>query len=127
MSAAPQAALGVAIALLVLAACARGAILADVRDQPARRLAERYLEPLGNWCAIAVVVYLLAVTAAGEVNVPRIGLGVALGVLLAATLLWPERDAEPAAAAPADPDPARPAPPPVRETAGTLWSRPAGR
>lgn len=111
-----QAALPVAIALLVLAAAARAVPVARIDDARVQRLAGRYLEPLSTWCLIALGVYTLALGAAGQSSLLAFVPPVALGV--AAALLRPVGEEQEPRAPDADPEPRPTAPAP-----GSLWAR----
>lgn len=65
-SAAADAALPVAVALLVLGAIARGVLWAQLDDPRGRRLARQYLGPLSTWSVAGFIVYALTLVAAGE-------------------------------------------------------------
>jgi hypothetical protein len=117
-----RASLPVAIALLVFAATARGALWAQIDDAAAQRVAREYLGPLATWCLIAVATHVLALGAAGDVTFLSLAFALVLGAaaMLLRTVSEPEEaPARPAAAAPA-PAPA-PTPPPARR----LWAEPA--
>jgi hypothetical protein len=138
VSSVATAALVVATGLLVLAAAACIIQMTPVKDARLRRLARLYLEPLSVWCAAAVIVHILAVVAAGDVD--ALALMLPIGVGIAALLLrWadephaaPPAEAPPGTAAPAHaapPGTAAPAhaapraPAPTRAASGSLWSR----
>jgi hypothetical protein len=92
-----DAALPVAIGLLVLTAAARGVLWAQLEGDE-RRLARQYLEPLATWCLIASGTYAFAICASGEAGV--LPLGAAIAMAVAAILLRSdETAAEPKPAA----------------------------
>jgi hypothetical protein len=99
-----DAALPVAVALLVLTAVARGVLWARVEGDE-QRIARQHLEPLATWCLIAAGIYVFAVCAAGDAGVLPIAAAIALAV--AAIVL--RRD-ETAAVTTAEPKPAEPKP-----------------
>jgi hypothetical protein len=132
---AARAALPVAIGLLALAVTAAGALWAPVDDARALRLARRYLEPLSTWCLIALATHLLALGAAGELDVLSLALplvlGAAAGILRSADgadgQAGPDPEAvapppAPPAAAPERPAPAPAAPAPPPASGGSLWA-----
>jgi hypothetical protein len=92
-----DAALPVAIGLLVLTGAARGVLWAQLEGDE-RRLARQYLEPLATWCLIASGTYAFAICASGEAGV--LPLGAAIAMAVAAILLRSdETAAEPKPAA----------------------------
>jgi hypothetical protein len=116
-----DAALPVAIGLLVLTAAARGVLWAQLEGDE-RRLARQYLEPLATWCLIAAGTYASAICAGGEAGV--LPLAAAIGVAVAAIVLRSDETAAVTADArkpnvhkPAEPKPAEPKPAP----ASSLW------
>ena len=114
MSAIANAALPVAVVLLVLTATARGVLWARIDDATWQRAARQYLEPLSTWCLGATAVTVVALGAAGDLGA---GMLVPLALAAAASLLRSERKAEAPATVPA----AEPAP--VRAAPGSLWAR----
>jgi hypothetical protein len=72
-----DAALPVAIGLLVLTAAARGGLWAQLEGDE-RRLAQQYLEPLATWCLIASGTYAFAICAAGDAAVLPLAAAIAL-------------------------------------------------
>jgi hypothetical protein len=74
-----DAALPVAIGLLVLTAAARGVLWAKLEGDE-RRYAQQYLEPLATWCLIASAAYAFAICASGEAGVLSLAAAIALGV-----------------------------------------------
>jgi hypothetical protein len=95
-----DAALPVAIGLLVLTAAARGVLWAQLEGDE-RRLAQQYLEPLATWCLIASGTYAFAICAAGDAAV--LPLAAAIALAGAAFVL---RSDEPAAVTGDEPKPA---------------------
>ena len=117
MSAVANAALPVAVVLLVLTATARGVLWADIDDPAWQRTAREYLEPLSTLCVGAAAVNVVASGAAGDVG---LGMLVPLALGAAAVFLRSERAAE----APAVETVAQaPEPAPSRAPAGSLWAR----
>lgn len=117
-----SAALPVAIGLLACAAVARGVLWTRFGERQAT--ARRYLEPLSVWCVVAVVVYVIARIAAGDLALGSFALAVALGGV--AMLLWlGEQQPVAAEAQPvADPEPPPRAEEPERVAEpARLWSR----
>jgi hypothetical protein len=112
-----SAALPVAIALLIGAAVARGALWANVDDVRARR----YLEPLSTWCLLTLGVCIGARIAGGHALVSLV-----FPLVLAAVAAWlqwtgdteSEPDVVEPPAAPAMAIPVTPA------ATGHLWARP---
>lgn len=92
-SAAADAALPVAVALLVLGAIARGVLWAQLDDPRGRRLARQYLEPLSTWSVAGFIVYALTLVAAGEAATAP--LAIALVLAVAAAVLRVEGEEEP--------------------------------
>jgi hypothetical protein len=96
MSHVANAALPVAVALLVLTAIARAVLWARIEGEE-QRIAAKHLEALSTWCLIATGTYALAIAAAGKAGV--LPLGAAVVMAAAAVLLRteettdePERD-----------------------------------
>jgi hypothetical protein len=119
-----NAALPVAVGLLVLAAAAQGMLLAQREHAGARR----YLEPLSTWCLIALGTHALALIAAGRAGV--FSLSVVLALAAGALLLRSAAEtSEPAGDEPAAPPLAPPVtpPPPQPAASGHLWARPEAR
>ena len=121
-----DAALPVAVALLVLTAVARGVLWAGIEGDE-RRIARRHLEPLATWCLIAAGAYAFAICAAGKAGV--LPLAAALLLALAAVLMRSDKT-ETAAVRAEEPKPA-----PVRTEepkphgrtpapAASLWDEP---
>ncbi|RKQ86088.1 hypothetical protein C8N24_4097 [Solirubrobacter pauli] len=92
-SAAADAALAVAVALLVLGAIARGVLWAQLDDPRWQRLARQYLEPLSTWSVAGFIVYALTLVAAGEAATAP--LAIALVLAVGAAVLRVEGEAEP--------------------------------
>jgi hypothetical protein len=114
-----HAALPVAVALLVFAAAARAALWLPVRDEPTRRAARVYAEPLVVWCLIATAVNAAAALAAVETSLGALAPAVLIAVAAVSLTQLGERD-RPAAPEPAPaPEPAHSEMPPPRST---LWS-----
>jgi hypothetical protein len=129
VSTAAEAALIVAIGLLVLAATACVIQMAPVQDARLRRLARLYLDPLSTWCMAAVIVHALATVAAGDIVALELVLPIGIGVA-AFLLRWADEPHEPEAVEPVTSPPAPPAASPgvaasapVRPAKGSLWSR----
>jgi hypothetical protein len=114
-----QAALPVAIALLVFATTARAALWAQIEDAAVQRIARQYLEPLATWCLVAVATYALAVLAAGDISVVSLAFPVVVGA--AAVVLRSDGETEEPPSRPAAAVPTAPGPAP----AGRLWAEPA--
>jgi hypothetical protein len=128
-----NAALPVALGLLVLGALAHVVLVTKVGDAKLQRFARLYLVPLGNWCLIALGVHVFAIVAAGRTGI--VALGVSLAIAGAAVLIQtvaegqaaapeePAPAAPPAAApAPAAPPAAAPAPTSAPAPGGSLWA-----
>jgi len=118
MSAVAHAALPVVVALLILAVAARAVLWSKV-DDDLTRVAREHLEALTSWCLIGLVVYGLALAAAGELGVLSFVLAVAMGVVavLVRTVPEPKDAPEPVAAPEPEPVASRAAP------TGSLWAR----
>ena len=117
MSEIAHAALPVVVALLLLAVAARVVVMTDV-DDDLTRFAREHLEALSSWCLIGLVVYGLALAAAGELGIVSFAIAVAMGVVAVLARTVPEaRDAP-------EPAPEEPAPAPPRGApTGSLWAR----
>jgi hypothetical protein len=120
MSTIAHAALPVAVALLILAVAARAVLYSKV-DDDLTRVAREHLEALTSWCLVGLVVYALALTAAGELSVLAFLIAVAMGVVavLARTVPEEKQDAP-------EPVVVTPEPQPVTSRAaptGSLWAR----
>jgi xanthine/uracil permease len=115
-----DAALPVAIGLLLLATAAHGMLLAHGDHSGARR----YLEPLSTWCLVALATHTLALIAAGRAGVFSLVVALALGVAAALLRSMAETD-EPSTDEPETQPFAPPATPaaPIPAAAGTLWAR----
>jgi hypothetical protein len=114
-----SAALPVAIALLLAAAAACGALWVELDNARAQRQARLYLEPLSTWCLLALAVYVVAhIVAGGSLLVLFLPLG--LAVLAAVLRSADETQEEEATAPPPEEQPLAPVAP---ATAGTLWAR----
>jgi len=74
-----DAALPVAVALLVLTAVARGVLWAGIEGDE-QRIARQHLEPLATWCLIASGTYAFAICAAGKAAVVPLVAAIALAV-----------------------------------------------
>ena len=123
MSAIANAALPVAVGLIMLAAVAR-AVLEWSTDQGFVRLSSEYLEPLTTWCLIATFVYVGAHAASGDIGVLTIVIAAIIGgsaVFVRDSATEAPLDEEPVSVEPTAPAPA-PAVAPNR-TAGALWAR----
>jgi hypothetical protein len=118
-----NAALPVAVGLLVLAVVARGVLLTQPDDARAIRLADLYVEPLAVWSLAALTLQVLALVAAGRAGALALSLPIALALVAAAVLLWSESESEPAAEEGPVDAPA-PAAAPARMAGGPLWARP---
>jgi hypothetical protein len=97
-----DAALLVAVALLVLTAVARGVLWSGIEGDE-RRIARQHLEPLATWCLIATGAYALATVLAGNAGVLPIAAAIALAVAAIAL-----RNIEPAAVTTNEPTAAAP-------------------
>ena len=110
-----------AIGLLALAVTAAGALWAPVDDARALRFARQYLEPLSTWCLIALATHVVALGAAGDLDVLSLALPLVLGAAAAVlrSASGSEEQVVPQAApvAPA-PEPTRPAP----TSGSSLWA-----
>src|SRR5262245_53186665 len=97
MSHVANAALPIAVALLVLTAIARGVLWSGIEGEE-QRIAAKHLEALSTWCLIATGTYALGIVAAGQASV--VGIGASIVMAAAAVLLRTEEFAakEPAAA-----------------------------
>lgn len=94
---ASSAALPVAIVLLVLGACARGVLWAQIDDPRWARIARQYLAPLSTWSVAAFITYALTLVAAGEAATGPLALALVLAVA-AAVIRLESDDEEPAVA-----------------------------
>jgi hypothetical protein len=92
-----DAALPVAVALLVLTAVARGVLWARIEGDE-QRIARQHLEPLATWCLIASGIYVFAICAAGEAGV----LPIVAAIALAAAAIAMRHDQTETAAVKAD-------------------------
>jgi hypothetical protein len=101
MSHVANAALPVAVALLVLTAIARGVLWSGIQGEE-QRIAAKHLEALGAWCLVATGTYAVATIAAGQLSV--VGIGAAIVMAVAALLL---RTEEPTANEPVQQEPER--------------------
>jgi Na+-transporting methylmalonyl-CoA/oxaloacetate decarboxylase gamma subunit len=121
MSEIAHAALPVVVALLILAVAARVVLWTQV-DDDLTRFAREHLEALSSWCLIGLVVYGLALAAAGELSVLSFIVAVVMGVVAVLARNVPEEKPAPESAPPdmvVEPPPARP----VAPTTGSLWAR----
>jgi hypothetical protein len=123
-----DAALPVAIGLLVLTAAARGVLWAQLEGDE-RRLARQYLEPLATWCLIASGSYAFAICASGDAGV--LPLGAAIAMAVAAILLRSDETAaatthepKPAAEQQREPIPDAPTHGHTPEPTASLWDEP---
>jgi peptidoglycan/LPS O-acetylase OafA/YrhL len=119
-----DAALPVAIGLLVLTAAARGVLWAQLEGDE-RRYAQQYLEPLAIWCLIASGTYAFAICASGEAGV--LPLGAAIAMAVAAILLRSDETAAeptPAAEQQREPKPDVPTHGQTPEPTASLWDEP---
>jgi TctA family transporter len=120
MSEIAHAALPVTVALLILAVAARAVLWTQV-DDDLTRFAREHLEALSSWCLIGLVVYGLALAAAGELGVVSFLIAVAMGVIAVLARSIPEVQDAPE---PAPEVPVEPAPAPTRAApTGSLWAR----
>ena len=115
------AALPVAVALLLLAAGARAALLAPLRDERARRLAREYVEPLCTWSLVAALTYAVGIGAGAQASLTT--LAVLLILAAAAILLRPVDESAPDPPASPHPEPAEPAGTRAVPPRQSLWSR----
>ena len=120
MSHVANAALPVAVALLVLTAIARGVIWSGIEGEE-QRIAAKHLEALSTWCLIATATYAGATLAAGRVTV--IGIAAAIVMAGAALLLRTEEPATGEVAAPEQPrrEPEREMPAHRETPTSSLW------
>jgi hypothetical protein len=110
-----DAALPVAVALLVLTAVARGVLWSRIEGDE-QRIARQHLEPLATWCLIATGTYAVATVIAGDAGVLPIAAAIALAVAAIAL-----RNIEPAAVKGGEPNPdvrRSPAPEPLGPETG---------
>src|SRR4051812_34839077 len=101
MSEIAHAALPVIVALLILTVAARAVLFTKV-DDDLTRFAREHLEALSSWCLIGLVVYGLALAAAGELGVVSFLIAVAMGVVAVLARSLPEAP-EPAPEVPVEP------------------------
>ena len=123
MSAIANAALPVAVGLIMLAAVAR-AVLEWSSDQGFVRLSREYLEPLTTWCLIATLVYVGAHAASGDIGVLTIVIAAIIGG--SAVFVRDSATEAPLEEEPVIVEPTAPAPAPAvgpNRSAGALWAR----
>src|SRR3954470_14668638 len=120
MSTVAHAALPVIVALLILAVAARVVLVSKV-DDDLTRVAREHLEALTSWCLIGLVVYGLALAAAGGLGVVSFFVAVATAVVAVLVRTVPEEKHH--APEPVPPETVVVEPPPRSAPTGSLWAR----